>query len=111
MRSYTVDTIQQNKFRSFLDDYKDKGGIIVILPLFYWKWGWQNKKIQKFTRTSLNQYQQKNEPIDFNKFFKQDLQNHTSDFNGGLIGLADRVDKYKKVLALLEKSNAKAGWL
>lgn len=35
MRSYTVDTIQQNKFRSFLDDYKDKGGIIVILPLFY----------------------------------------------------------------------------
>ena len=26
MRSYTVDTIQQNKFRSFLDDYKDKGG-------------------------------------------------------------------------------------
>lgn len=35
MRSYTVDIIQQNKFRSFLDDYKDKGGIIVILPLFY----------------------------------------------------------------------------
>lgn len=35
MRSYTVDTIQKNKFRSFLDDYKDKGGIIVILPLFY----------------------------------------------------------------------------
>lgn len=25
----------KNKFRSFLDDYKDKGGIIVILPLFY----------------------------------------------------------------------------
>lgn len=46
----------------------------------------QNNKIQKFTRTSLNQYQQKNKPIDFNQFFKQDLQNHTSDFNGGLIG-------------------------
>lgn len=46
----------------------------------------QNNKIQKFTRTSLNQYQQENEPIDFNQFFKQDLQNHTSDFNGGLIG-------------------------
>ena len=45
-----------------------------------------NKKIQKFTRISLNQYQQKNEPIDFNHFFKQGLQNHSSDFNGGLIG-------------------------
>ena len=38
-----------------------------------------------------------------------DMATLTRRINGGLIGLADRVDKYKKVLALLEKSNAKAG--
>ena len=38
-----------------------------------------------------------------------DMTALTRRINGGLIGLADRVDKYKKVLALLEKSNAKAG--
>ena len=29
--------------------------------------------------------------------------------NGGVIGLADRLDKYKKTLEALEKSNAKVG--
>lgn len=46
----------------------------------------QNQKIQKFNRTSLNQYQQNAESIDFNHFFKKSLQNSHSDFNGGLIG-------------------------
>ena len=46
----------------------------------------QNQKIQKFNRTSLNQYQQKAESIDLNHFFKPSLPNHHSDFNGGLIG-------------------------
>ncbi|MFH7767602.1 anthranilate synthase component I family protein [Acinetobacter sp. BSP-28] len=46
----------------------------------------QNKKIKKFSRTSLSQYQQKNESIDFNHFLKKGLQNHHSEFNGGLIG-------------------------
>ena len=36
-----------------------------------------------------------------------DMATLTRRINGGLIGLADRVDKYKKVLALLDKSNAK----
>ncbi|MDN5511553.1 aminodeoxychorismate synthase component I [Acinetobacter sp.] len=46
----------------------------------------QNQKIRKFNRTSLNQYQQNAESIDFNHFFKKSLQNSHSDFNGGLIG-------------------------
>ena len=46
----------------------------------------QNHKIRKFERTSLNQYQQKSKAIDFNHFFKPNLQNPCSDFKGGLIG-------------------------
>ncbi|WP_291369932.1 MULTISPECIES: chorismate-binding protein [unclassified Acinetobacter] len=46
----------------------------------------QNTKIQKFSRTSLNQYQQSFELIDLNHFFKPYSQNYSPDFNGGLIG-------------------------
>jgi len=46
----------------------------------------QNTKIQKFTKTSLNHYQQSFESIDFQHFFKPASHNHPSDFNGGLIG-------------------------
>ena len=38
-----------------------------------------------------------------------DMAALTRRINGGVIGLADRLDKYKKTLALLERSNAKAG--
>ena len=38
-----------------------------------------------------------------------DMAALTRRINGGAIGLADRLDKYKKTLALLERSNAKAG--
>ncbi|WP_313033523.1 anthranilate synthase component I family protein [Acinetobacter sp.] len=46
----------------------------------------QNTKIQKFTRTLLNHYQQSFESIDFQHFFKPGSQNYSSDFSGGLIG-------------------------
>ena len=38
-----------------------------------------------------------------------DMTTLTRRINGGVIGLADRLDKYKKTLEALEKSNAKAG--
>ena len=38
-----------------------------------------------------------------------DMAALTRRINGGVIGLADRLDKYKKTLEALEKTNAKAG--
>jgi len=46
----------------------------------------QDQKIQKFTRTSLNQFQQSFEQLDFGHFFKPASPRHHTDFNGGLIG-------------------------
>ncbi|WP_407305602.1 aminodeoxychorismate synthase component I [Acinetobacter sp.] len=41
---------------------------------------------ENFQRISLHQYQKKSQSIHFNSFFKKNIQNHSSDFNGGLIG-------------------------
>ena len=46
----------------------------------------QGQVTENFKRISLHQYQKKSQSIHFNHFFKKNIQNHPSDFNGGLIG-------------------------
>ena len=46
----------------------------------------QGQVTENFKRISLHQYQKKSQSIHFNHFFKKNIQNYASDFNGGLIG-------------------------
>src|SRR5690606_4636363 len=47
----------------------------------------QGQVTKNFQRISLHQYQKKSQSIHFNNFFEKMIQNHSSYFNGGLIGV------------------------
>ena len=64
----------------------------------------QGEITQNFKRISLNQYQEKSQSINLTHFFKKNIQNHCSDFNGGLIGFVSYDHAAQQHVSIQQKS-------
>lgn len=64
----------------------------------------QGKVTQNLKRISLYQYQEKSQSINLNHFFNQNIQNHHSDFNGGLIGFVSYDHAAQQQVSIQQKN-------